>query len=481
MKITLINPLMPKERWLSEIGKSYWAPIGLGYLSAVLKSNRIEVVIVDRDFILRSFNYDIEIVDRETLDKCADSEYIGITMALPNFDDVKRISILIKRKFPDKKIIIGGPQPSLEADLIMRKIPEIDITVHGEGEKTIIDLLESSDELSNINGISFRSNGQILKTSERPSILNIDDIPMPDWSALNMPHYTRPGNVIIRFNYLKAAHIFGSRGCPFNCDFCAGPKLFPKLRLHSADRIFEEINYLYKNYNINGLYFADDHFLSVKERTISICEKLITSGLNKKIKWSVQIRAKSVEYEILSLMKKAGCFQVEFGFESGSQKILDSINKKASIDEYFRAIEITKKVKLRILANIIVGFPGETENDIILTADFMRFIRPNIFGFYVLMPLPGTKIFEKYISDKENFDYNLADPLSPKFNITAMSKDVFEKYYFEIRRNIVFPTYAWDYIKYNFITDFKTSFIYLYRLFKMLLFRPKAFFTYFKM
>nr|HPG31129.1 radical SAM protein [bacterium] len=452
----------------------------LAYIAGRLDKEKIGFNIIDREMLLhKKYRFDLKKLDDFFLDKIKDDKYIGFSMASPNFEDVERCAKQIKIKYPEKKIVLGGPHPSLLPTETMEKIAEVDYIVRGEGEETIFELLKENCIINQIKGLTYREGNEIKHNPDREQIENIDLLPLPLWKSLDMEYYTREGNVVIRFLNLRAAHIFGSRGCPFKCDFCAGPKIFPKLRFHSPDRIIEEIKTLERDYKINGLYFADDQFLAVENRAAQICEKLIESGLHKKIKWCVQARAKAVNNEILSLMKKAGCVQIEFGFESGSQKMLNSISKKANVEDYYRAAELTKKAGLRILANIIVGLPCETENDFYQTSDFMLKIRPNVFGFNVLMPLAGTNIFEKYIKDKADFDYNAVDCFSAKFNITAMGNDVFEKLYLKVRREIVFPTYAWDYIKYNLFSDPKWAIIYLYRLFKLIINKPKVFINFF--
>ena len=236
---------------------------------------------------------------------------------------------------------------------------------------------------------------------------------------------------------LKATHLFTTRGCPFRCTFCAGSLVFGrKIRFHSVDRVIREARQLVEQYGVEGLYFADDFFLANRIRARRICEAIIHAGLAKQVVWAAQLRADVVDEETLELLKQAGCRQVEFGFESGSDKILRRMEKKATVADNRQAAKLVKKSGIRLLANIIVGYPGETEKDLQATHDFVREICPDSVGYNRLVVLPGSKLYQeleesnRLVSrDWSRYHVGGMDPGVKPLNYTALDNDRFFSMY----------------------------------------------------
>lgn len=443
MRISLIYPLLSKKRTLVDENKQFWPPLGLAYIAAVLEKNGHTVEIIDRDLLLRRNGLDFAKMDAEMIGKLKDFKpgMVGISVTTPNMPDVACIARLIKDRLPGTMVVLGGPHVSGEPILTLQEIPHADAVVRGEGEFTALEIASGKD-FRDIDGISYRKEDEILSNRDRILIPDIDALPMPARHLLDMKAYSRPSRFTSRNLNLRTTSIFTARGCPYRCNFCAGPLSFSgKVRFHSPGRVVNEIEELVSRYSIEALYFAEDMFLSSKKRSEEILGLFIEKGINRKVRWIAQAKANIITPELLELMKKAGCVGVEYGFESGSQRVLDLMNKKLAVDESIKAADLTRKARLRFQANIIVGYPGEREDDFRKTIDFIKRIRANMIGFNIFMPLPGTPSYQMLKEEGRPLPRweDIGDPEAPQVNFADMSKEAFERLYLETRLNVILP------------------------------------------
>lgn len=423
--------------------KQFWPPLGLAYIAAVLEKGSHSVEIIDRDLSLRKNGLDFDKADLDTIERIRSfkADIVGISVTTPNMPDVIHISSLIRRSFPDVMIVAGGPHVSGEPDLALREAEAIDVAVRGEGELTMLELA-SGKGLSSVNGITYRKGGDIVTNPGRSLIDDIDMLPMPARHLLDMKFYTRPSRFTSRNLNLRTTSIFTARGCPYRCNFCAGPMVFNgKVRFHSTDRVMNEIEELVSRYDIEALYFAEDMFLSSRNRAEDLLGLFIKRGLAKKIKWIAQAKTSIVTEDLLRLMKEAGCVGIEYGFESGSQRVLDLMNKRQEIEEGLRAAHLTRRAGLRFQANIITGYPGERAEDFKATIRFIKRIRPNMVGFNIFMPLPGTASYEnlKRLGRPLPKWEDVGDQEAPQVNYADMPEGKFEKLYLKARLTVILP------------------------------------------
>ena len=462
MNIILIYPLLSKKRSLVDENKQYWPPLGLAYIAAVLEKGGHKVTILDRDAFLHKNSMSFERTDEDTLSaiKRMNADLIGFSATTPNVGDVFGLSSKIKKTYPNIKIVMGGPHSTGEPELTLKLTDDIDAICRGEGEFTMLDLAGGKN-LSEIPGLSFKSGSKVVHNAGRPLMDNIDDLPMPALHLLDMEFYLRPSRFTSRNLSLRTTSIFTARGCPYRCNFCAGPLIFSgKVRFHSAQRVIAEIERLIADYGIEALYFAEDMFLSDKRRANEILRLFIHNNINKKIRWFAQAKASVIDEGLLKLMKDAGCVGIEYGFESGSQDILNKMNKKARVEDNVKAAKLTEKVGLRYQANMIAGYPGETRRDFEMTIAFLKKIKPSNIGFNLFMALPGTP---EYIRLKEagdiSYDWeNVGNPEGGK-NYTAMSDRDFQKMYAKARLSVILPLNLVNFIRYNIRNPIR--FIYL--------------------
>ncbi|MDD4178950.1 MAG: radical SAM protein [Candidatus Margulisbacteria bacterium] len=424
MKVCLINPTSTRKNW----GHSF-PPLGVAYLAAVALDLGHEAFIIDRDLLLDENGGNLSKVDRlmEELIRREKPAIVVLSVTTPLIPDAYKCAVLAKTIDPRIKTVIGGVHATVLPEQTMAECPAIDLLVVGEGEAVFADII-SGRESGEILGLAYRADEEIVINPSRPVIVDLDTIKMPARHLLRMDEYTKKSKYLIRGVSLRGTSIFTSRGCPYACSFCAGPLVFGRgVRFHSVDRVIAEIEQIVERYKVEGIYFADDMFSAKRDRALEICERLISSGLSKKIVFAVQLKVNAVDEVLLKKLKQAGCIQVEYGFESGSQRILELMNKRSTVEQNVRAAELTRSLGLRFLANIITGMPGETKEDFMATIDFIKRIKPDVTGFYKLILLPGSQLYERqqtssgHIVSPQRWEQALQDDLS--VNLTAMKDE----------------------------------------------------------
>lgn len=480
MRLTLIYPLLSKERSRVDENKQYWPPLGLAYIAAVLRENGHIVQILDRDYIMRRNNFDFDKTDKVTFEfiNKFGSELVGFSATTPNVSDVRIFSQKLKKKKPALRTVIGGPHCIGEPVLTLEMCDGIDILARGEGEMAMLEIANGSD-LDKIGGLTYRTmDGKIFSNPDRQLIESLDDLPYPARDLLDMDFYTRPSRFISRNLSLRTTHIFTARGCPYNCNYCAGPLMGRrKVRYHSPQRVVGEIEELIHKYSIEAVYFAEDMFLSNKKRAMDMCRLFVDRGIHKRIVWMAQLSTIVADEELLLAMKKSGCVHVEYGFESGSQRVLELMNKMTNIAKNIDTAYLTRKVGLRFQGNFIVGYPGEKEDDFNQTVGFIKKVKPNNVSLNLFMPLPGTEIYKKLKETNHalsNWD-DFGNPEASYINYADMPVNRFEELYLRAKLKVVLPMNLAYFIKDNIFHPLRLLYV-IFTQFKSVLSRMiKAF------
>ena len=306
----------------------------------------------------------------------------------------------------------------------------------GEPELTLKDILEGTPN-EEILGICYRDNFQPVKNEKRPFIENLDILPFPARHLVDNSIYKRPDNGKVQ------AVIKVSRGCPYHCFFClATPVSGHQVRKRSAENIIAEIRECVEKYNIRNFVFWSDIFNIDRDWTIDLCKKIIESGL--KITWSSNTRANTMDDEMASMMYKAGCRLVSIGVESGSQKMLNNIGKRITLDDIRNTVKILKKNKIKIYNYFVIGLPWETEETVEETIKFAIELDSNFISFYTATPLPGTKYFAYAMLNKlveGNLDFHSAY-YEPVVRSHTLSKErIFELHKQAVKRFYLRPKF----------------------------------------
>ncbi len=393
-KIVLVTP--PYER----IAKGYEfvkhitnrsPSLGLLHLAAAVREHGYQPSIIESDLFDLSPD---RVVDQILASKPA---FVGITLFTVGTWVASEIAKKIKLRRPDIKVIIGGPHVSSMGVETIERFPEFDVAVEGEGEEVLIRLLQAFREggsLADVPSLIYRDpdalNTRVLRTAKLAINKDLDRLPFPAWDLLpDFPNAYLPA--VYDFPKGPVASIAASRGCPFHCKFCDTSTFGASVRAYSPERVFEMMQHLSERWGIKHILFVDDLFTASKKRTTRLCELIINSGLQ--MTWSCASRVDVINPQTLKLMKQAGCWEMSFGLESGSNELLQKMDKSASLDKSVQAIQWAHEAGIRSKGLFMLGYPGENEDTISQTKAFVRSIPLTIMNLTKFTPYPGSPIY----------------------------------------------------------------------------------------
>ncbi|MFC1668266.1 B12-binding domain-containing radical SAM protein [Chlamydiota bacterium] len=406
-KVMLVNP-----PWYILQGASFnEIPLGLCYLASFIKTKGHEVKVFNADFgekkirsykklydgfseyksILNNLNNQVW---KNVLEKILDfkPDVLGISLKTGSYKSGCNIAQLVKEY--DSKIvtIAGGIHPTLQKKEVAYS-GFFDYVVKGEGEETCSELLTALSEgkaLDEIKGLVFlNNNNNLIETPDREFIACLDDLPFPEREE-----------IIERDKYSSDAVsvVMTTRGCPYNCTYCASERIWRrKVRFRSPENVLKEIRQVKKKYNSKHFQIRDDLFTLKKERVLEICSRINKDKLN--ITWQCEVRADSLDEDIVKAMRNAGCIGASVGVESGSDEILTKIQKGETTKDLEKGIVLLKKYGINVGAFIMIGFPYEKETQLYETMNFIKRLEPDHVIASIVTPYPGTKMYEDAIDD----------------------------------------------------------------------------------
>ena len=381
MKVLLIYPYCLEARLHEE--EISVPPIGIYYVGAMLKENKYDVDVLNWHDINRTPH----LIHKTLSEKKPD--VIGFSILHANRWGAIEIARIARKIIPDVKIVFGGIGATFLWEHLLIHFEEVDVVVIGEGEKPFLQLVKcveskDYDRLEDIKGIAFRKDGAILTTGNAEPVHDLDEIPNPA-------------------KYFTYQHVAATRGCPGKCTFCGSPQFWgTRVRFHSPEYFVEQLVLQYRK-GITFFYFSDDTFTINKDHVIRVCKTIIERGLN--ISWVAISRVNYVDAEILYWMRKAGCTQISYGVESGSETIRNRVlNKRISADHIKNAFELTTQYGILARAYFIYGSPGESWDTIEETLELMRTIKPLSVIFYILDLFPGTALYSQFLQKTGNSD-----------------------------------------------------------------------------
>ncbi|MBF0463682.1 MAG: B12-binding domain-containing radical SAM protein [Nitrospirae bacterium] len=429
-KLLLIEPpfyRLYKDTYALEI-----FPLSLGYLSATVKRDtNWDVMAYNADF-----NPNAEIMQvsflagtgyRNYLNNLKDTEYnvwqevkktissyrpdvIGITTKSQNFASARTVAKIAKDINPKTVVIVGGPHPTMVGKDVF-KCQDIDAIAVGEGEETLVDFLkklQSGESLDTVNGLMYRKNGIISVTPPRAYIQDLDTLPFPHQSAKDvLKDYDK-------YQLSAFKSIFATRGCPNNCLFCGSRYLWStKVRFRSPENVAAEISELRK-LGLNVIRFDDDTFGVQRKYIYELTDAI--SACCPDIKWGCEIHVRLIDDEIVSRMKKAGCFVIQIGIESGNNEMLKKIRKNITIEDAYNASKLIRSHGIEVQTFFMIGFPDETEETLKDTITAIETIDSDAVSYSIFTPYPGTELFttckERGLVD-DDFDVSLYNHQSP--------------------------------------------------------------------
>lgn len=373
MKILLIYPYFLDKR-IHEYDISV-PPIGIYYVGALLKENGYDVHIYNWHDANHTPNIISDVINKEHPD------IIGFSILHANRWGGIDIAKIAKNLNPDIKIVFGGIGATFLWDHLLTHFHDIDYIVLGEGEIPFLQLIKAlgagnNDKIRNIPGIAFRHQGKPRKTDPAEPVENLDQFPNPA-------------------RYFQFQHVTFTRGCPGNCAFCGSPLFWgPRVRTHSPGYFVDQLELLTQK-GIHFFYFSDDTFTYKKQWVQAICQEIIHRRLH--ITWVAIARVNHIKADLLEWMRKAGCIQISFGIESGSEKIRRKLNKPIKTAQIKKAFDLVKYYGIMPRAYFIYGSPGESEETIQASIDLIQTIKPLSIITYVLDIFPGTRIYQELL------------------------------------------------------------------------------------
>ena len=404
-KVILVNPNTPKypeylrEHMFYETRNPPAPPLGLLYIAAVLERDGVDVQVID--------NYPLNLSTSELVDRivCEKPALVGFSLMTFTYPEARKNMIRLKEVMADVPIVVGGPHATLFPGELINE-PFIDVVVRGEGEQTlseIVCILSSGNTLNQrtlaeIDGITFKANGKTLRNVDREFIKNLDELPFPARHLINMNKYPRKQPFFLH-DTRPVDIICSSRGCPFACAFCSSEIIWKRsYRFRSAQNVTDEIEHLMEKYGSRGIYFRDDNFTLNKKRVIELCKEIKRRKLD--FEWMCESRVDLVSEDLLKEMASAGCRAMWFGFESGSQKMLDFINKGFSLSDAERAVALCKKFDVRVGGLFMLGLPNETKEDVLKTLKFMLKLDVERLVAQHYVGIPKSKIYDVILRNK---------------------------------------------------------------------------------
>ena len=425
MNFVFINPpheISKNNIW--SIINSKIPPLGIALLSAIWDEQGHTSQIIDAAALGLTIPGIIARINPST-------DFVGITATTPGISGAVMIAQNVREKLPDVKIIMGGAHPTIfHEELVRDNI--CDMVIRNEGEIPIIELAKGTP-YNLIPNLTWRnSTNAIIVNPDYEKYVDLDSLPLPAYDKLPMHLYHSALGAAKKY---PSIGMVTSRGCPGKCTFCFSEMFGWQIRFMSPSRIIAHIEHLQKNHGIREISFYDDTFTASKKNVAELCQLMLAKKI--KISWSCFARVDTITPELLLLMKKAGCHQIMYGFETTDENILKGINKQINLKQFQNALTWTKTAKIDIRGAFMLGNPGETSASMEKTINFAKNSAIQFAIFNITTPYPGTEMYKEFSKKNlilhQNWDlYNLAQPI---LKLDTVSEQAVKQYYYKSYRD----------------------------------------------
>jgi len=393
---------------------SFGYPLGLAYISSVLKKNGYDVNVFD--YSICRYNSDRFINDIKKINP----EFIGFTVYTYSYRAIKTMISLLRRELPRTKIIIGGPHVSALPVFSLEDL-NADFSIIGEAEFIILDLIKRIESgrqsFDDLKGIAFWKDNKPVLNPGCNLIYNLDELPYPAWELFPPEKYTDIGGQVF-FKDRPIGAVITSRGCPHHCSFCASHVIHGRnFRRRSPKKVVDEIEILIKHYGIKEMVFYDDTFSELPDHALGICEEIIKRKLHISWRTEVGLRLDTLDEKLIKTFKASGCYLLGFGIESINNQVLAMAKKPLLKSCITDKIQMIKKYGIETLGYFMMGLPGDTEISIRETISFAKHSLLDFMVFHPTCPLPGSEIFNQRYAKSDlrminwdNFNYFTRSP-----------------------------------------------------------------------
>ncbi len=392
MKVLIVNPpvinnvrivregrcMQRQEAW----GTS-WAPLTLAIMAAILRNDGFEVALKDCS------NDGISFEGLKKIIKNFRPEIIIANTSTPSIIGDLKVAAIAKEEDKAIKTIFFGIHVTALPEETFAESPDLEFIASGEPEYTVRDFARAARNklpMNEVKGLIYKTGHGIVRNEKRPLIENLDELPDPAWDLVNIKGYRLP---ITERPFLL---VLTGRGCPYPCTFCAAGTFYGKRpRLRSPERITAEMRRVKEKYGIKDFLFWSENAISERKQIYDIARRLAKDVPG--VKWVCNGRVDMIDEELLKMMKKAGCWMIGYGIEAGTEKVLGLMKKNIKIKDMERAVALTKKAGIEVTGHVIVGFPGETKEDILETAKLVKKLDFDYIQIYCSVPFPGSVLY----------------------------------------------------------------------------------------
>jgi radical SAM superfamily enzyme YgiQ (UPF0313 family) len=447
MNVLLLNPPSRDKTIMVKEGRCMQRKAAWGYIMAPVTMVTIATMLRDQGHSVTVLDCPAEMVDLDGMLARAASfspDLALVNTSTPTIDDDLHAALLLKQ-YCAKPVVTAlyGIHPTCMYKELLATGNGVDCCIIGEPEFTIRDLVQALScgaGIGHVEGVaSVDAAGHVAVSRERVPSANLDELPIPDWSLVDTGNYRLP------LNNEKFLLVNTNRGCPYRCTFCNAYAYYGRVpRRRSVPHIMQELQNDVNRFGVNNFMFWAEEFILDRDFVMELCDAICSSGLN--VKWVCNSRVDAVDAEVLAAIKKAGCWNIAFGIESGNQHILDSINKGITLEGIRHAVSMAKAAGLQVTGHVIIGFPEDTVETIRTTEKFVNSLDLDFVQYYCAMPYPGTRLYEDAVrhgwlntSDWQKWEHNYSvlDYGELKASeIMKIRRSMLQRYYFNPARVI---------------------------------------------
>jgi len=361
-------------------------------------------------------------------------DYLGLSATTISVTNAGRIAARVKELAPGVVTILGGPHVSAIPERTLDAFPSIDYGIVGEGEHSLFDLLrrlEARQVVDDVTGLVYRRHGRVQANARAPYLDDLDQLPFPAWDLVpGFPRRFQP--TLLSYPRTPVATVITSRGCPFSCSFCDRSTSGRKGRMHSVDYVVRLCRHLEER-GVRHVIFADDLFTVRKQRVIDLCHAFLEAGFH--FSWSCSSHPNLLDFDTMKLMKQAGCWQIAYGIESGSQRILDVVKREVRIPRMRETLRMTRAAGIRTKGYVMIGHPTEGLDSLAEDVEFLKTVELDICQITKFTPYPGTPAYPT-IREHGTFDedWERMNAMNFVFIPQGLSAEVLEVYFDNLYR-----------------------------------------------
>lgn len=441
MRVAVVNPSRVKNHPVTREDRleyidygEVFPPLTLLYTASILEKEGFDVLMIDAN----GFDIGIEEIERKI--KKFKPEILLTRFAIDTIPFDAKVVKIAKKVNPKCLTLVRSKIISDSQILqkeVFKKYP-IDFLIMGDVEIVVPEVVKAkagNKDLLKVAGLAYFKGGKVKITGFAPKFSDLNKMPYPAYHLSGGISCYKTGT-----QWSPFTNVFSSRGCPYHCVFCSGHDTY---QARNPKSVVDELEWLVKNYNLKNFYFFDDIFTVNQKRTKELCQEIIKRGL--KLRWSCGTRVDCVSQDLLNTMKKAGCWMVCYGIESGNQEILDRNLKNFKLEQAEDAVKMTQKAGIAAYAMMVLGLPGETKETIKKTFKFIDKINPDYAQYCVAVPFPNTPFFDEYKKKGwiTTFDWTRYNPLGfPVISTPEISDEELNKLHYEAyRRFLLRPSF----------------------------------------